>query len=1180
MNSSIGVDTILQDIQKSTEKQENLKSQQGEYLSELNKLSDRAKLNGSSIHAYQSEIESIQSKLREVEQKINLENVQFEELMLELQLKKGSKNTMPTTSATMANFSTLATTTAAPPPLTTMASLEGGYMTDSSIGNNIHGGGGPTITISHPNGKRDEFNNNEKESLPADILKLLRQDDSSSQISRSLQRQDTSDTEHTVDFNILNDEMRLRNNIENMYKKSQGDPDRLIYSGGETSGLESSFTSPSVQHKDFIEQYLNKLSYLPGDVITNHSEHHPMLTLGTTQIPQINSTSYTSPFLSAAATTTPAALPLTTSGLNGGMAGMGDRGFHDLLDTKDLLYNSLSSDVLFDATAGGVTTGGGSNMVDMLDVPGKGRCFVYFARYSYEPFSQSLNDNPESELPLNAGDYVLVWGDADEDGYLEGELLDGRKGLVPMNFCERLQGEDLLEFHQQVVLGFSSEEEVWSTMVPTDLPIDLQGSTQNLTQVGQAGGVGGVGQGMTGIDSSGLMATPIDEPISYTNPYVMDDHLLNATYYSPEIEEPLESTAMLGNIVHSDSPTHHHHHGPHVESAGSVVPAPRQLTLERQLNKSILIGWTSPDCPPGQIEMYHVYVDGFLRTTVRSTDKTKALVEGVDGARPHRISVRSVTVNRKTSKDAACTMIIGKDAPLGPSCVRASNVTSTSAVISWLPSNSNFQHTVCINNVEVRTVKPGTYKHTITGLTPNTVYKVTVRAKNIKASPFVDEKSLVRLLEKLSAHTEFRTLNKALPDPPMDVRVDGGPQDGTILVTWIPVTLNTTSLRHVPVTGYAVFADGKRVTDVDSPSSDHALVDLGCIGHFNPKLITVRSKSGDLLSNDSSAVPIQASSRTRRAARGDSRVRYSGANAGGGYGRGGPGGRSISKPRNLRGFRDASGQLVFDPDDENLSDKELYARNIPAIGSELEQYSDEDYEAGRGRGGGGRHGGGDYYNRRKRRGGRQDGSRIFVALFDYDPPTMSPNPEACDEELPFREGQLIKIFGEKDADGFYWGECGKRSGYVPCNMVSEVQVEDERMVQEFLKEDRNRGGNMRGGGAGGPMGQYGGPGGRDRWGDIYANTPVKKMIALYDYDPHELSPNVDLEVELPFRTGDVIYVYGDMDDDGFYLAELRGQRGLVPSNFLSEVPNQGGRPGPGAVGPAVQPRGAAAGKKG
>ena len=146
--------------------------------------------------------------------------------------------------------------------------------------------------------------------------------------------------------------------------------DPLIYSGGETSGLESSFTSPSVQHKDFIEQYLNKLSYLPGDVITNHSE--PMLTLGS-QPPQINATSYTSPFLSAVATTTPA-LPLgTTGGITTGIT--------DLLDTKDLLYNSLSSDVLFDATAAasvpaattGLTTG--SNVVDMLEIPGNSISF-------------------------------------------------------------------------------------------------------------------------------------------------------------------------------------------------------------------------------------------------------------------------------------------------------------------------------------------------------------------------------------------------------------------------------------------------------------------------------------------------------------------------------------------------------------------------------------------------------------------------------------------------------------------------------------------------------------------------------------------------------------------------------------------------------------------------------------
>ena len=45
------------------------------------------------------------------------------------------------------------------------------------------------------------------------------------------------------------------------------------------------------------------------------------------------------------------------------------------------------------------------------------------------------------------------------------------------------------------------------------------------------------------------------------------------------------------------------------------------------------IGWNPPDCPPGIIEMYHVYVDGFLKTTVRATDKTRALVEGVDSTK-------------------------------------------------------------------------------------------------------------------------------------------------------------------------------------------------------------------------------------------------------------------------------------------------------------------------------------------------------------------------------------------------------------------------------------------------------------------------------------------------------------------------------------------------------------------
>ncbi|XP_073413165.1 RIMS-binding protein 2 isoform X17 [Dendrobates tinctorius] len=177
-------------------------------------------------------------------------------------------------------------------------------------------------------------------------------------------------------------------------------------------------------------------------------------------------------------------------------------------------------------------------------------------------------------------------------------------------------------------------------------------------------------------------------------------------------------------------------------------------------------------------------------------------------------------------------------------------------------------------------------------------------------------------------------------------------------------------------------------------------------------------------------------------------------------------------------------------------------------------------------------------------GGMEDYSvRIFVALFDYDPRTMSPNPDAAEEELPFKEGQIIKVYGDKDPDGFYRGESCGRSGYIPCNMVSEIQADDEEMMDQLLKQ-----------------------------GFLPLNTPVEKiernrrsgrqhsvstrrMVALYDYDPRESSPNVDVEAELTFCTGDIITVFGEIDEDGFYYGELNGHKGLVPSNFLEEVPD-------------------------
>jgi len=55
----------------------------------------------------------------------------------------------------------------------------------------------------------------------------------------------------------------------------------------------------------------------------------------------------------------------------------------------------------------------------------------------------------------------------DEDGFFDGETLDGRRGLVPSNFIHRLIGDELLEFHQMAVLGLAcGPEEPHSTSIP------------------------------------------------------------------------------------------------------------------------------------------------------------------------------------------------------------------------------------------------------------------------------------------------------------------------------------------------------------------------------------------------------------------------------------------------------------------------------------------------------------------------------------------------------------------------------------------------------------------------------------------------------------------------------------------------------------------------------------------
>ena len=61
-----------------------------------------------------------------------------------------------------------------------------------------------------------------------------------------------------------------------------------------------------------------------------------------------------------------------------------------------------------------------------------------------------------------------------------------------------------------------------------------------------------------------------------------------------------------------------------------------------------------------------------------------------------------------------------------------------------------------------------------------------------------------------------------LPDAPLNVQVEAGPQEGTLLVTWLPVTITTTGMSNgAMVTGYAVYTDGHRVKELASPTGNY-----------------------------------------------------------------------------------------------------------------------------------------------------------------------------------------------------------------------------------------------------------------------------------------------------------------------------------------------------------------------
>ncbi|XP_072373042.1 RIMS-binding protein 2 isoform X1 [Scyliorhinus torazame] len=424
-----------------------------------------------------------------------------------------------------------------------------------------------------------------------------------------------------------------------------------------------------------------------------------------------------------------------------------------------------------------------------------GRVHLCVARYSYNPY-EGPNENPEAELPLKAGKYLYVYGDMDEDGFYEGELMDGRRGLVPSNFVALLQDEELFLFH-------SVDTEMDNNLLNSDV------SHRGLQLPGD-----------------GVLRDSKTESL-------LPSHT-EATMYN-------NGTGILD--VNID------------EIGEDIVPYPRKINLIKQLAKSVIIGWESAAVPPGwgTVNSYNVLVDKEVRSNVPFGGRTKALIEKLNLANvTYRISIQSVT-DRGVSDELRCTLLVGRDVCVAPCHLKVDNITQMSAEVSWLPSNSNYSHMIFLNEEEYDMVKACSYKYQFFNLKPCMV----CRMKAVAQPHQVPWQLPLEQREKKESVVEFCTLPAGPPAPPQDVIVHVGSTPGTIQISWKPPLLSSSGTSNgARVTGYSVCAKGQKVAEVMLATANGVTVDYLRIQNLETREIIVRTISAQGESEDSYAAAI------------------------------------------------------------------------------------------------------------------------------------------------------------------------------------------------------------------------------------------------------------------------------------------------------------------------------------
>ncbi|XP_028851295.1 RIMS-binding protein 2 isoform X4 [Denticeps clupeoides] len=461
-----------------------------------------------------------------------------------------------------------------------------------------------------------------------------------------------------------------------------------------------------------------------------------------------------------------------------------------------------------------------------------GKVRLCVARYNYNPYD-GPNENPEAELPLVAGRYLYVYGTMDEDGFYEGELLDGQQGLVPSNFVDFLQEDDVLSVPP-------SERSIKETAYLNHSPAP-QSSVP--------------GTGSTTLGSLLSESAKLDS---------LGAGSATSTLTSLSTLSSLSSLGTLGTVGNDLLGSCSNGMGTldvSIDEVGEdIVPYPRRINLIKQLAKSVIVGWEPPVVPPGWgvVSAYNVLVDREVRMTVPLGGRTKALIEKLNLATTtHRISIQSVT-ERGLSDELRCTLLVGKDVVVAPYYLRVENITPVSAELSWMPSNSNYSHTIFLNESEYDVMKPGSYRYHFYNLKPMTVYMVRLVARPHQMPwqlPLEQREKREISVEFCTQHAE--TSLPGPPHPPQEVQVLIGQNPGVLQVRWKPPALTPSGTSNgASVIGYAVCTKGQKIAEVLYPTADYVTVELNRIQGLEAREVVVRTLSVQGESQDSPVATI------------------------------------------------------------------------------------------------------------------------------------------------------------------------------------------------------------------------------------------------------------------------------------------------------------------------------------